>query len=215
MAGRETYPVERGKTYYGRSQTVPSSFEGRTIILEGFEATFKHTDPSNPSRVLSNRTVKATLQRNQSGITVMAGLAVTEQAGYQGRRFDGYSRVTAVKIAGVVDDHLWTAGCREGDLCWIQTEGPCYARYAGSLTVTVGEFVHSMTAANSTGNTSGGTTDNDAGKFINWEGTTSTATETTDGSLVKMSLNGWGRALSAATANNTAATKLIDLQIKN
>ena len=214
MAGRETYPVARGSTYYGRSQTVPTTFEGRTALLEGIEATFKHTDPSDPTKVLSNRTVRAILMRNVSGITVVAGMGVTEQAGQEGKRFDGYSCVTAEATVGVVDDHLTSAGCRANDMCWVQIEGPTYGRFAGDATLTVGDWVHADTADGSTANTTGGTTANDGGMFTPWLGLTSSATESTDGTAAQKVLNSWGRAMTAGTTDNTAGNYLIDLMIK-
>jgi len=216
MGTKNVVPVNRGSTFYGPSRTVPTSYESGSVLLEGTEREFPHTAPgSEPAKPLSDRIVTARLMRNVSGITVYPGMAVTHQAGYEGRRFDGYSRLTADRIAGIVDSHLnANSGCRNGDLCWIVFDGPEYCRYAGGADVSVGDPVYADTAADSTGCTTGGTTDSDAGKFLAWEGVTSSATETTDGTASKKTLNCWGRAMSAATSGNTASSKLVDLSIR-
>jgi len=201
MAGREQYPVSRGKTFFGRSQTVPSTYDYRTLLLEGIEATFKHTDPDDPKKVLSNRTIKATLQRNVSGGTVYGKYGVKPATGYEGRRFDAVTDTVAEAIAGVVDDHLWSAGCRDDDLCWILTEGPVYAKFAGGTSLAVGDVVYAAADG--------------AGKFTNWAtGFEASTTDLTDGTLASKLLNGWGRALQTGTTGQSDVTKLIDLQVK-
>lgn len=223
MAGRESTSVGRGKTWYGNRQTIPDGstivYAADSIMAEGREGTFKHTDPTDPSKVLSNRTVTARLMRNTSGITVYGGMLVVDQAGFEGRRFNGYAGAGAVAapVAGVIDDHLGTAGCRDNDLCWVIVEGPCLAYTANATggftgdTHSVGDFLHAMSAAASTANTTGGTTADDGGKFANWAGLTATSTQTTDGTLTKKILNVFAKAMSAATSGNTNTKKLIDV----
>ena len=195
MAGRESSGVKRDGTFYGRSQTIPTTYSD-SDFLEGIESTWKHTDPDNPSSVLSQRTIRAFLMRNQiTGTTVTKGLAVTHQDSYRGRRFDGYSSVLGEEIAGVIDDHLNSGGCRFGDLCWIQTEGPCDCRFRGATTLAIGDLCISSTTS---------------GKFDKWDGT-GTTTENTDGTMIKKLANVWGRAMEAASA--AATTVQVDLQV--
>ena len=221
MPGRETNPVPQGKTFYGSSQTIPEStaYEAESLILEGREGTFKHNDVTDPEKVLSNRTVTRRLMRNSSGITVYAGMLVIEEAGYEGKRFDGYAGdgAVAVAVAGVIDQHLGSAGCRNGDLCWVTTDGPTLAYtanqtggFTNSNLIAVGDHLHAMSAGASTANTTGGTSADDGGKFTNWV-LTGTSQETTDGGSPKKILNVFAKAMSAATSGETNTLKLINV----
>lgn len=215
MGTRHVLHVNRGKTWYGPSQTIPTSYDSDSIMMEGATREFPHTAPSDVELPLSNRVVKMVFMRNVSGITVYPGMAVTHKAGFEGRRFDGYSDATAERVAGIVDSHLnATTGCRNGDCCWVAVEGPEYCRFAGGTDVAAGDEVHADTAAASTACTTGGTSADDAGKFLPWTGLTASATESTDGTAAKKTLNSWGHAMSAATSGNTAASRLVDLDVR-
>ena len=219
---RESTPVAQGKTFYGPSQTIPDSdaYTADSLILEGQEGLFKHVDPTTKA-VLSNRTVKRRLMRNTSGITVYACMGVIEEAGYEGKRFDGYAGAggTGQPVSGVIDQHLGSTGCRNGDLCWVTFEGPTLA-YAANQTggfvgndMSVGDYLHAMSAAASTANTAGGTSADDGGKFTNWAGLTSTSNDLTDGDNNRLLLNVFAKAMSAATSGQTNTLRLIDVLI--
>lgn len=200
--------MERGATYYGTSGTIPASTAyGQSVGLEGRPHVFPDTNPSNRQVRRSQNDVRAILVRNSSGFTIYAGQIVLWASGYRGKRVAGLTNTTACEVAGVVDDHVGSAGVRNGDLFWLIVKGPCLAllsRTAAEAVISAGNVVHAVTAA-----TSGATT---AGRFTDWAGTFS-ATETTNGTAANIVMNKLGRAISAATTGNTGALRLVDLNI--
>ena len=212
--------VQRGETMYGPSQTIDTSDYGVTAKQEGMPLRWTNTDPTDPTKTLSENDVFCVLVRNVSGITLMPSMTVTWASGFIGRRVDGYARTTAVAIAGIVDDHLSvTTGVRNGDMFWLMVKGKVLA-YTGTSTFTndiwaAGDFLYAITAAASTANTTGGTTADDAGNLINWNAVgTFTETQTTDGTLLNLTRNAFAKAISAATSGETRTRKLVDLDVR-
>jgi hypothetical protein len=204
--------VPRGKTFYN-GNTIDSNNLGG-VELEGMRHTFKDTDPANlavkGNRGGAGREVTAILVRNVSTIALVPGKAVTYAAGYRQRRVDGYARLTACEVAGVVDDHLPAAGVAVNDLFWLIIDGPVLTKtpLAGgdfAIDIAEGEPVYALTAAASTSTT--------AGRFQVWNGTM-TAAQGTDGSGTKIILNHFARAMSAKTTGNTDTDILIDVKIR-
>lgn len=119
--------VGRGKTFYGPTNSIPSSFEA-SQDYEGIEHQFDDVAPGQAAGVKvkrSGRKCHARLLRNAtSATTLQAGDIVTWKAAYRGRRVGGLGTDVGAECAGVVDDHLPSTGCRVGDLCWVFFRGP-------------------------------------------------------------------------------------------
>jgi len=203
-------PVARGKTWYGQTATIDTSDYGTSTGIEGYPAVFPDTDPADTTLRRSGGEVKAILVRNVSGITLFKCMAVVWSV--RGKRVNGYVTTTAAEYAGIVDDHLGSAGVRNGDMFWLIVGGPVL-RYTPIATPTcsAGDVLYAKTAANSTGNTTAGTTANEAGRLLPWNGTF-TAAETTDGSAGNILLHSYARAISGVTSAETNSLKLVELR---
>jgi hypothetical protein len=192
-----------GETFYGPNQTIDTNNYGSSVGLEGTEASFDDVDPSNRLVRRSNRRKRCAFVRNVSGLTLTSKRLVTWQADYRGKRVDGYARLTATNIAGVVDEHIGTQGVRNGDLFWLTVGGPTLIKtdLAGGANnlIPEGTVLVSLTAA-----TSGATT---AGRVAPQDLTGATAV------LGAQIQNHVGRAMSAKTTANTNADILVDLEI--
>lgn len=200
--------IELSQTFYGPDQTIDTD-DYAGIGLEGQLKMVKDLDPDDTLKLRSAKIRKAVLMRNVSGVTLYAGLAVSPQSGYEGKRFDGLTEVTAGRAAGVINDQLCAAGCRNGDMCLVITEGPnlCYSGNTEGDAISAGDFVYAKTAASSTANTVGGTTADDGGK-LEWRD------ETATNDTLAAIKNNIGRALSACTTAETNTLKLVDLNIE-
>ena len=214
--------VGLGETLYGPTATIDTSDYGSSLGLEGTLGVFDFTDPTDPTKK-DNRKIRAIFVRNTSGITLMRRMCViwSTTAGERGKRVTGYSNVEAEDIAGVVDDRLGTAGVRNGDMFWLMVEGPVLIMTCLAADITnrfsAGEVLFAQTAAASTANTTGSTTQDEGGNMMPDASTanaTGTETQTTDGTLYRRTRNAFGRALSAATTAETRTAKLVDLNVR-
>lgn len=216
MSANSAARVELSQTFYGPDQTIDTA-DYAGIDLEGSMRTCLDVDPSNTAKLRSGKDRKAILMRNVSGVTLYKCMAVSPQAGYEGKRFDGLTEATAARCAGVINDQLCSAGVRTGDMCWVIVEGPnlCYTGNTEGDATSAGDFMYAKTAASSTANTVSGTTADDGGKIVPRDSSlTCSAAESTDGTLAKIIKNGIGRALSASTTAETNTEKLVDLNIE-
>ena len=208
--------VELSQTFYGPDQTIDTA-DYAAINLEGSIRECEDLDPTDLFVRRSDKSRKAILMRNVSGITVYNGMGVSGLEGYEHKRFDGYTEVAAERTVGVINDQLNSSGCRHGDMCWVIVEGPnlCYSGNTEGDAYSIGDFIYAKTAASSTANTIGGTTADDGGKHEARDASlTCTATESTNGLLARIVVNRWGRALSACTTAETNTLKLVDLNIE-
>ena len=117
---------ELGRTLYGPTQDIPSSFAA-TILLEGVEKEFPdiRRGQSAGVKVQSSGLKRvAVLMRNAGAATVNAGDVVVMETAYFGRRHNGKSGSAGIAVAGVIDPLLNSLGCRVGDMCWVFVEGP-------------------------------------------------------------------------------------------
>ena len=206
----ENVRVARGRTWFGPTQTIPSTYtvtEG--LDEEGKTATFPYTSPSAKTARQNAEVVGMRLMRNVSGVTLYAGMVVRAAAGYELTRFDGLANETGIEVAGVIDDHLGAGGVRNGDLCWVHRKGPVMMKshYADvSADVAIGDLLYALTSA-----TSNATTSN-AGRFAAYpKALTFTATQTTDGTAGKVLANHFARARSARLTNATNTDTLADM----
>lgn len=116
---------ERGKTLYGSTDAIPSTYD-QSIGFEGVKKTFRDVDfaaTTSPKPMLSGLDVDCVLVRNASASALTPGLLVKYTTGYHGRRVAITSSANEA-CAGIVDPSLPAAGVRVGDLFWMIVKGP-------------------------------------------------------------------------------------------
>jgi hypothetical protein len=191
--------------------TAPTTYAG-TVQLEGTLREFDDDDSaatvSTGPKTRSGGTQTCRLVRNVSGIALLPKRAVTWKAAYRNRRVDGYAEVTACEVAGIVDEHLPSAGCPTNDLFWLVVDGPVLCTMPASQIADVaeGDVLFATTAAASTYSTT-------SGRVQPWTSLTSTSTATTDGTQAGYILNAIGRAMSAKNSSSTNGDLLVDLRL--
>jgi hypothetical protein len=129
---------QRGKTFYGTAGDIPSTPDAASIGLEGTVMEFPDIAPGQGAGakvVRSGLKTYGVILRNAGASTVAAKTVVVFETGYFGKRHNGASGTAVIPVAGVVDPHLSSAGCRVGDLCWVFFKGPCEVlKAAGDVT---------------------------------------------------------------------------------
>lgn len=192
----------RGQTFYGPTATIPTA--GESASQEGFEKTFADYNPTvtNGAKALrSGASVYCRLVRNSSGINLLPKRVVKYKSTYYKKRVDGYCTLDFDNCAGVVDEHLPTAGVRDGDLFWITYRGPTLVltNLAGDGTNlhVQGVPIVALTAATSQATTAG---------RVQTYFVTSGATVIGSQALQRI-----GIAMSAKTTANTNADLLADI----
>jgi len=203
MADTRTAPFYRGKTWYNGGTIDATDLSG--IHLEGTVHVFPNADPADEMVRRNNGDVVCVCVRNTSTIALAPGRAVTWEALFRNRRVDGYCRITAEAVAGIVDEFLPSAGVAINDLFWLVVQGECRALSAFHGAGFNGDYVeddplYALTAAASTGNT--------GGRFQKWNGTFSAA-ETTNGGAGNILLNSFAHVMSALTTGQTNTNVLI------
>jgi hypothetical protein len=197
-------PQKLGATFYGRAGTIPSSSaDYGGIHLEGGIRVFRVKTLSDRTVLFGQYDLTALLVRNTSAGNLTPGRGVTWAAGFYKRRVDGYSRTTAVAVAGFVDPYLPSVGVRAGDLFWLCVKGPALIKtdLAGGANNLLPEGTVLVAL---TGATSGATT---AGRIAPQDLTGATAV------LGAQLQNKVGTAMSARTTANTNVDILVDLSI--
>jgi hypothetical protein len=197
-------PFEIGSTF----------FNGTSIIADvnklNLGAEFQV--PDSKFGLATGRLVTVRMVRNTSGGTLYPSLGVhfdetvssypygTAVGGSPGA---GHSFSTTKPI-GIVDPALPAAGVANNDIFWIVVEGPAMGKTGHTIApaIAVGDLVQAFST------TSGGTTGNGAGAVGRF---TSIAQGATTGAIDQLN-SLWGRAMSAATTNNTHTLTLIDLK---
>jgi hypothetical protein len=200
----QTAPFPRGSTWYGGATPDTSNY-GVSTKVEGVEVWFDNTvpgaSPNNVRTIRNAKKVKCRAVRNVSGVNLLPGFAVVCQTTIR-TRVDGYSITDFGTVAGVVDDHLPTAGVVNGDIFWLIVQGECLMKTGKSADVTnvwtAGDNVIALAAAASTHSTT-------AGRVVPF---IATSNATFIGSAA---INRIGKALSAKTTANTNADLLVDV----
>lgn len=204
MPDRAVAPFARGRTFFHGKTVDASDLPGRAVL--GQMHVFQDTDPSDETKHRSNGDVVAIAVRNVSGAALLPKTLVQYKTDEIGKEVDGNSNSYSQVVAGVVDDHLPTAGCPDDDICWIIVKGPCIVKSAyiamGKL-VALNDSVHAHTADSSL---KGST---ESGRF-----TCNAAAAATAANALLISQNAIGRAMSARTIGETNTDTLIDLSIK-
>jgi hypothetical protein len=119
MAENSVAPVARGDTFY-KGGTADAD---GGIHLEGLVHVFPDTDPDDRLNRRSGGNVVCILVRNTHSAAVTPGQVVVWEAAYHGKRTDAPCGTLAERVAGVVDDHLPTAGAAVNDLYWLIVRG--------------------------------------------------------------------------------------------
>lgn len=201
MASHNTGPFPRGSTFGTTSTSDGVQHEGQRFTFEDLD--YSSTSIVKPRR--SARMVECMICRNVAAAAILpkriVTFATTSGATYLGR-VDGYARLTAARIAGVVDEFLPTAGCAVNDLCYVVIDGPTMVltplEADANNVFAVGTVLVALT-----GITSGATT---AGRPAPQDLTGATAL------LGDQIQNRLGQALSAKTTANTNVDILIDVK---
>lgn len=157
----------RGKTYLTGPNRTADATATSAIAIEGTVKSFKDMNYTTTSGgqikgYRSGGEVTAILVRNDSGQALLPGRVCIWKAGHVGKRVDGYTAAdglvgTRIAIpAGVVDEFLPAAGVADDDYFWLVVRGPSLVKKSlDANTLTQGEDVVAITAADSLGTTSG------------------------------------------------------------
>lgn len=206
----DTSPIARGKTFYDGATIDTANYDG--VGLEGRVVAFADRDPSvsGTAAVRSGSFAVYLIVRNVSGVALPKGRLVAWASGYTGKRVDSITRTTAQAAAGVVDDHIGSAGVPNGDLFLLCVKGPQLvkapltgAEHSVAAGIAVGDLLYALTQATSsmTNAISGG------GRIVAWNGTFGD-THTTNGTMGNILVNKVGRAMSAITSGQTTDSSI-------
>ncbi len=192
----------RGKTLLASGAEDTSSYEQ----LLGQTITVKNYDPASTDikKLRDSTSVTLMLCRNEGAAALLPKRVVTWKSGDYGKVVDGYARLPAVAIAGVVDEFLPSTGVAVNGIFWLVIEGQtlCKTDLAGDVgtNIAAGDILVSATGA-----TSGATTAGRA-KVADFSGTSQQADFTTP---VQNFFNSFARALSANTTAQTDRDLLV------
>lgn len=154
---------------------------------------------SGTRQARTNRLVRIKLVKNGAAVALLPKRLARFASTDYGQTIDGYVATTAQDYAGVIDEHLPSAGVPASYYCYVVTAGPtlCLLPLAGADfngDVAVGDRLVGLTAATSQATTAG---------RIAKENITG-STQTSDYSFIHNNLaNFVGRALTARTTQNT------------
>lgn len=192
MTAKRNLPFEKGKTLY--EGEVPTS--GANYGFCGQEYTI------NDSTTGRETTLRAV--RNESGITLYGRLPV--QLNIYGTSITGYA-TSAVQQCCIIDDDLGSSGVEDDDVCYVVVKGSPLVKtgQAGLSSIVAGDWVTALTQANST---AAGTT----GAGVNLVLPIANATDATAANINSRGII--GRAVSAATTNNTATAIRVNLDVR-
>ncbi len=203
MSHQESLPFARGTTFFDGGTTDTTS--GRQ--LEGREYDVPDVDPrstgTGSATYRTSRMVRVRIVRNKTGFALLPKKLVSfgTEAGKSTGQANGHVRLTADPVQGVVDEYLPSAGCPDGDLCYVVVAGPalCLPDLAAGANnvLPVETRVVSLTAA-----TSGATT---AGRIAPQDITGATSL------LANQIQNCVGKVLTARTTANTTSDVLVDV----
>ena len=142
MAENSVAPVERGGTFF-EGGTPDADGGGH---LEGLVHAFPDTDPSDVVKRRSGGNVVCILVRNTHSAAVTPGQVVVWEAAYHGKRTDAPCSVLGERVAGVVDDHLPSAGAAVNDLYWLIVRGKADVINDGGISINSMLFASGTTA---------------------------------------------------------------------
>lgn len=202
-----TPPFPRGKTALSNIGTLTSTDAANLV---GRVVTFPDMDWSaNPATPRSEHLVHCLIVRNTSGARLLPRFLAQVDTTYH---CAGYTATTGGE-GYPIDEFLPPTGVAANDLFYVVIGGPAkclldIAATNGNL-ISVGDWISALTAAASTGATSGATSNNiTAGRVQMERGTVAALLATTSqavdyGAIIQIARNTIGKAMSAATTNST------------
>ena len=131
MADTSVAPVARGKTFFDGG-TVDAA---GALHLEGTVHAFPDTDPDDATIKRSNGNVVCILVRNKHSAAVTPGQCITWDS-TRPHKTTGAPAGGAVGVticAGIVDDHLPSAGAPVDDLFWLIVRGRAKVEAQGAI----------------------------------------------------------------------------------
>jgi hypothetical protein len=128
MAENSVAVVGRGKTFFDGS--TPDAAGG--LHLEGTVHAFPDSDPDDSTVKRSNGNVVCILVRNKHSAAVLPGTVITWDSTrpHKTTGAPAGGAVGATICAGIVDDHLPSAGAAVDDLFWVIVRGRAKIAYA-------------------------------------------------------------------------------------
>ena len=129
MAENSVAPVARGDTF----------FKGGTVDvdggkhLQGLVHVFPNSDPDDTTKRRNGGNVICVLVRNTHSGAVTPGQVVIWKAAAHGTETGAPASTLAEHVAGVVDDHLPSAGAAVNDLYWLIIRGDAKVTNDGGI----------------------------------------------------------------------------------
>jgi hypothetical protein len=155
MSGRINAVFGRGEyiAFNPADTTSYQTMEGEEFEYE--DRDWAATGPVKPLR--TNQMVRVRVVRNNSGIALLPKrIAIVKLTGTYGNQVDGYVRLTGGR-GYPIDEFLPAAGVPDKALFYIVVKGPgvCLTDIAAGISIVVGDYVNSLTAASSQATTAG------------------------------------------------------------
>lgn len=154
--------MERGKTYYGSTAAADLAAIADNPNVEGMHRIFNNLDPSNLVNKRDGGEVEMIAVRNVSTISLKPKRMVNWLPGKEGSQVDGYTATRWTRVAGVIDERLPAAGCRDDDICWIAIRGRHLVETASdggadsAVAITVGDWLVALSESSTLNSTLGG-----------------------------------------------------------
>jgi hypothetical protein len=146
----------------GQTLGVSSTSDGTGWV--GAIKQFPDVDPTTGA-IRSNRLKTCIAVRNTSGVALLPKRLVVWKSG-SFTEVDGYNRLNDTASAGVVDEHLNSAGVANNDVFWLTVSGPTEVKLGPSSAAAVDTILSSLTAAASTASTTAGQAQTAAASFL-------------------------------------------------
>ena len=131
MSRSNKIPFPRGRSAAQGTTIDTNDLQG--VHLEGQIVYLPDIEKAGTSR-RSNADVVCRVVRNASGGLLTPGTAVQYADGYWGTRVTTCTAAVGQQCAGIVDDHLPTAGAQANDLIYIVVRGPVLAAVGSGMT---------------------------------------------------------------------------------
>ena len=132
MSRGNKIPFPRGRSAAQGTTIDTNDLQG--VHLEGQIVYLPDAAKATPEVRRSNADVVARVVRNASGGALTPGTAVQYADGYWGTRVTTCTAAVGQQCAGIVDDHLPTAGVQANDLFYIVVRGPVSAAVGSGMT---------------------------------------------------------------------------------
>jgi len=146
----------------GQTLGVSSATDGTGWV--GAIKQFPDVDPTTGA-IRSNRLKTCIAVRNTSGVALLPKRVVTWKSG-SFTEVDGYNNTTDTASAGVVDEHLNSAGVANNDVFWLTVSGPTEIKLGPGKEAAADTVLTSLTAAASNVATTAGQAQTAASTYL-------------------------------------------------